>query len=82
MQVLLLSEDLGKHLMGVEDLIQKHALLEADVAGYGDRVSTVNHQASKFMDPKGPDGSGGCSSQPAQGVSAVKIQKNAMISII
>ncbi|XP_022091369.1 spectrin beta chain, non-erythrocytic 1-like [Acanthaster planci] len=57
-KILLLSEDLGKHLIGVEDLIQKHALLEADVAGYGDRVSTVNHQASKFMDPKGPDGSG------------------------
>ena len=44
--------------MGVEDLLQKHALLEADVAGYGDRVNTVNHQASKYMDPKGPDGSG------------------------
>ncbi|XP_038072907.1 spectrin beta chain, non-erythrocytic 1-like isoform X2 [Patiria miniata] len=57
-KVLLLSEDLGKHLMGVEDLIEKHALLEADVAGYGDRVGTVNHQASKFMDTKGPDGSG------------------------
>ncbi|XP_033634187.1 spectrin beta chain-like [Asterias rubens] len=57
-KVLLLSEDLGKHLMGVEDLLQKHALLEADVAGYGDRVNTVNHQASKYMNPKGPDGSG------------------------
>ena len=53
-----MSEDLGKHLMGVEDLLQKHALLEADVAGYGDRVNTVNHQASKYMNPKGPDGSG------------------------
>ncbi len=56
--MLLLSEDFGKHLMGVEDLLQKHGLLEADVVSYGMRVQQINQQATKFMDEKGPDGSG------------------------
>ncbi|XP_035827840.1 spectrin beta chain isoform X3 [Aplysia californica] len=46
----LLSEDYGKHLMGVEDLLQKHSLLEADVNVVGERVSTVNGQAQRFID--------------------------------
>lgn len=58
LQVLLLSEDYGKHLMGVEDLLQKHALLEADVAAYGDQVKEVNAHVAKYMEPEGPDGSG------------------------
>ncbi|XP_059173308.1 spectrin beta chain-like isoform X3 [Physella acuta] len=45
----LMSEDYGKHLMGVEDLLQKHSLLEADVNVVGERVSTVNSQAQKFI---------------------------------
>ena len=57
--MLLLSEDFGKHLMGVEDLLEKHGLLEADVVSYGMRVQQINQQATKFMDEKGPDGSGG-----------------------
>ncbi|XP_071833448.1 spectrin beta chain, non-erythrocytic 1-like isoform X4 [Apostichopus japonicus] len=57
-RVLLLSEDYGKHLMGVEDLLQKHALLEADVAAYGDQVKEVNAHVAKYMEPEGPDGSG------------------------
>ena len=56
--MLLLSEDFGKHLMGVEDLIEKHSLLVADIVGYGMRVEQINQQAHKFMDEKGPDGSG------------------------
>ena len=32
--MLLLSEDFGKHLMGVEDLIEKHSLLVADIVSY------------------------------------------------
>lgn len=57
-RVLLLSEDYGKHLMGVEDLLQKHALLEADVAAYGDQVAEVNSHVAEYMKPDGPDGSG------------------------
>uniref|UniRef100_F1KPP4 Spectrin beta chain n=1 Tax=Ascaris suum TaxID=6253 RepID=F1KPP4_ASCSU len=54
----LLSEDLGQHLMDVEDLLQKHALLESDINIVGDRVKNVNGQAEKFTSPNGPDGSG------------------------
>ncbi|XP_032239849.2 spectrin beta chain isoform X2 [Nematostella vectensis] len=45
----LLSEDYGKHLLGVEDLLQKHSLVEADIAAQADRVKTVNAQAEAFL---------------------------------
>ncbi|XP_070577536.1 spectrin beta chain, non-erythrocytic 1-like isoform X2 [Ptychodera flava] len=54
----LLSEDYGKHLMGVEDLLQKHALLDADIAVQGDRVKSVNKQATKFLGPTSPEAAG------------------------
>jgi len=44
-----MSEDYGKHLMSVEDLLQKHSLLEADIHVLGDRVKTVNLQADRFV---------------------------------
>lgn len=47
-QMLLLSQDYGKHLLGVEDLLQKHALVEADIAIQADRVKGVNANANKF----------------------------------
>ena len=46
--MLLLSQDYGKHLLGVEDLLQKHALVEADIAIQADRVKNVNATAQKF----------------------------------
>lgn len=46
--MLLLSQDYGKHLLGVEDLLQKHALVEADIAIQADRVRAVNTNAQKF----------------------------------
>ncbi|XP_036402633.1 spectrin beta chain, non-erythrocytic 1-like isoform X2 [Megalops cyprinoides] len=48
MKMLLLSQDYGKHLLGVEDLLQKHALVEADIAIQADRVKAVNANAQKF----------------------------------
>ncbi|XP_062303867.1 spectrin beta chain, non-erythrocytic 1-like isoform X1 [Osmerus eperlanus] len=48
MKMLLLSQDYGKHLLGVEDLLQKHALVEADIAIQADRVKNVNATAQKF----------------------------------
>lgn len=36
--------------MGVEDLLQKHSLLEADINVVGDRVKTVNSQAQRFAE--------------------------------
>ncbi|XP_060772848.1 spectrin beta chain, non-erythrocytic 1-like isoform X1 [Neoarius graeffei] len=50
MKMLLLSQDYGKHLLGVEDLLQKHALVEADIAIQADRVKSVNANAQKFAD--------------------------------
>lgn len=47
-QMLLLSQDYGKHLLGVEDLLQKHALVEADIAIQADRVNAVNTNANKY----------------------------------
>lgn len=46
--MLLLSQDYGKHLLGVEDLLQKHALVEADIAIQADRVRAVNANAQRF----------------------------------
>jgi len=47
---MLLSQDYGKHLLGVEDLLQKHALVEADISVQADRVRNVNRNAQKFAD--------------------------------
>lgn len=46
--MLLLSQDYGKHLLGVEDLLQKHALVEADIAIQADRVKAVTTNAKRF----------------------------------
>ncbi|XP_078452118.1 spectrin beta chain, non-erythrocytic 1-like isoform X1 [Lampetra planeri] len=48
MKVRLLSQDYGKHLLGVEDLLQKHALVEADITVQADRVKAVNAAAQRF----------------------------------
>jgi hypothetical protein len=57
-QVLLLSQDYGKHLLGVEDLLQKHALVEADIGIQAERVRGVNASAQKFAtDGEGRSGS-------------------------
>uniref|UniRef100_A0A8C4HQP4 Spectrin beta chain n=1 Tax=Dicentrarchus labrax TaxID=13489 RepID=A0A8C4HQP4_DICLA len=50
MKMLLLSQDYGKHLLGVEDLLQKHALVEADISIQADRVRNVN--SYKPCDPQ------------------------------
>ncbi|KAA3676090.1 spectrin beta [Paragonimus westermani] len=43
------SVDYGKHLMGVEDLIQKHNLIEADIRVLGGRMEQVLQQAEPFI---------------------------------
>ncbi|NXN84594.1 SPTN4 protein, partial [Bombycilla garrulus] len=50
---LLVSKDLGKHLLEVEDLLQKHGLLEADVAAQSERVRALNDAALKFSELDG-----------------------------
>lgn len=44
----LLSKDFGKHLLEVEDLLQKHTLQEADITVQAERVQTLNAAALKF----------------------------------
>ncbi|XP_075693547.1 spectrin beta chain, non-erythrocytic 2 isoform X1 [Rhinoderma darwinii] len=42
------SEDYGKHLHGVEDLLQTHTLVEADIAVQAERVKSVVAVSQKF----------------------------------
>ncbi|XP_036618796.1 spectrin beta chain, non-erythrocytic 2 isoform X2 [Trichosurus vulpecula] len=46
------SQDLGKHLAGVEDLLQLHELVEADIAVQAERVRAVSASALRFSDPR------------------------------
>ncbi len=46
----------GKHLMGVEDLLQKHSLVEADINVLGERVKGVVQQSQRFLDPEATEG--------------------------
>ena len=55
LQATLRSEDHGKHLLGVQDLIQKHTLMEADITTQTERVRALKTQAQKFLDEKHPD---------------------------
>jgi spectrin beta len=52
------SEDIGKHLAGVEDLLQKHDLTEADINVVAERVKAVNQAAQYFVDTDFPQASG------------------------
>lgn len=51
----LLSDDYGKHLMGVEDLLQKHSLVEADINVLGDRVKVVVQNSQRFISEDAED---------------------------
>ncbi|XP_043916434.1 spectrin beta chain, non-erythrocytic 1-like isoform X2 [Protopterus annectens] len=42
------SQDYGKHLQGVEALLQTHTLVEADIAVQAERVKAVSAAAAKF----------------------------------
>lgn len=47
-QARLLSPDFGKHLLEVEDLLQKHTLLENDIALQAERVHGASAAALRF----------------------------------
>ncbi|XP_056601634.1 spectrin family protein isoform X2 [Triplophysa dalaica] len=42
------SQDSGKHLHDVEDLLQKHTLVEADISAQAERVKAVQSAAKRF----------------------------------
>lgn len=48
-QARLLSDDLGAHLMDVEDMLQKHSLLESDINIIGERVRNAVAQAQRCV---------------------------------
>ncbi|NXN93389.1 SPTN4 protein, partial [Rhinopomastus cyanomelas] len=50
---LLVSKELGKHLLEVEDLLQKQGLLEADISAQTERVQALNAAALKFSELEG-----------------------------
>ncbi|XP_044730255.1 spectrin beta chain isoform X2 [Chrysoperla carnea] len=52
----LLTDDYGKHLMGVEDLLQKHSLVEADINVLGERVKGVVSQSQRFLEDESVEG--------------------------
>ena len=54
-EVTLKSEDYGKHLLGVQDLIQKHTLSETDITTQTEWAKTLKTQAQKFVEEKHPD---------------------------
>ncbi|KAG1650605.1 Spectrin beta chain [Nymphon striatum] len=43
------SEDFGKHLLAVEDLLQKHNLVESQVNSQGETIDKLNKQAQHFI---------------------------------
>uniref|UniRef100_A0A8C6Y1T6 Spectrin beta chain n=1 Tax=Naja naja TaxID=35670 RepID=A0A8C6Y1T6_NAJNA len=45
------SQDFGKHLHGVDDLLQIHALVEADIAVQAERVKAISAAAQRFAIP-------------------------------
>ncbi|XP_064623906.1 spectrin beta chain, non-erythrocytic 2-like isoform X3 [Lineus longissimus] len=48
------SEDYGKHLMAVEDLLHQHSLVDAQVNNMGRRVAGLNKKAQELMDEDHP----------------------------
>ncbi|KAL3872184.1 hypothetical protein ACJMK2_040130 [Sinanodonta woodiana] len=44
------SEDYGKDLASVQNLLKKHQHLEADIAAHEDRIKDLNSQADQFID--------------------------------
>lgn len=44
------SEEYGKDLSSVQNLLKKHQLLEADVAAHEDRIKDLNSQADQFIE--------------------------------
>jgi len=53
LQIKLLSKDYGKHLLEVEDMLQKQSLQEADISIQAERVQTLNTAALKFTTVEG-----------------------------
>uniref|UniRef100_A0A4X2LVE7 Spectrin beta chain n=1 Tax=Vombatus ursinus TaxID=29139 RepID=A0A4X2LVE7_VOMUR len=49
----LVSKECGQHLLEVEDLLQKHGLLEGDITAQSERVEALNATALRFSQLQG-----------------------------
>ena len=49
------SEDYGKHLLDVENLLQKHTLVESQIQSQGESVQRLNNITQKFIKAKHPE---------------------------
>lgn len=49
LQVSFTSDDVGRHLLAVEDLLQKHALMESQVHSMGETIKRLNKQGEAFI---------------------------------
>ena len=54
-----LDDEVAKHLTGAQDMLQKHKLLESDIAAQANRIKNVNAQAQKYADMAPEDGTDG-----------------------
>lgn len=50
------SEDYGKHLLSVQDLLEKHTLTESEIKVLSEQARSLSGQAQKFIDEEHPDG--------------------------
>lgn len=51
-----MSAEFGKHLLEVEDFLQKHKLMEADIAIQGEKVKDITAATLRFTEEKGGHG--------------------------
>ncbi|XP_042865885.1 spectrin beta chain, non-erythrocytic 5-like isoform X7 [Penaeus japonicus] len=49
LEVSFCSDDVGRHLLAVEDLLQKHALMESQVHSMGETIKRLNKQGEAFI---------------------------------
>ncbi|KRY60696.1 Spectrin alpha chain [Trichinella britovi] len=49
-ETLLASDDFGKDLASVQNLLKKHQLIEADIAAHAERVRDMNTEASSLLE--------------------------------
>lgn len=49
-ETLLSSDDYGRDLASIENLLKKHQLIEADIAAHSDRLNDMNSQADSLLE--------------------------------
>ena len=47
---MLTTDELGKDLASVQNLMKKHQLVEADIIAHEDRINDMNEQADSLVD--------------------------------